>query len=200
MSPISSAVTPAPLPPEAVRLVQLSALLNRVATGALLLALGALTLASVSAFQHREAVTSAWVLDQLLGRPAHLPASSPTVLFQRTPGDESSWAGLAVAAGHSAVYLVGCMLLVAGLLAFLWRGARPSRLFAATANTALLLLLVNTAHVVLIAESASRWGSDPSGWVHVVAAQALLVATLSVSVLVWHARGLGRPPAGGSPH
>lgn len=196
MSQIPLTVIPAPtgrppLPPEAVRLVRLSALMARVATGALLLVLGGLALASVLAFRYREATTSAWVLDQLLGRPAHLLASSPTMVFQKAPGDAASWTGLAVTAGHSAVYLVGCTLLVAGLLALLRRGARPSRLLAAAVNTALLLLLVNTVHLVLVAESASRWGSDPSGWVHVVAGQALMLATLSVSVLVWRARGLG---------
>lgn len=184
MSSTSLTVIPAPHPPEAVRLVRLSVLMERMATGALLVTLGVLALTSSAAFHHREAVASAWVLEHVLGRSAQLLTGSPTVLFQKSPGDAGSWVGLAVAPGHSAVYLVGCTLLVAGALAFLWRGARPSRLLAAAVNTASLLLLVNIVHIVLIAESASRWGSDPSGWVHVLAGQALMVTTLSASVLI----------------
>lgn len=188
MSSTSSTVTTAPLPPEAVRLVRLSVLLTRVATGTLLVTLGVVVLTSSAAFQHHEATAAAWALE-LLGRPAQLLTSSPTVLFQRTPGDESSWVGLAATAGHSAVNAVGGTLVVAGLLAFLRARVRPSRLFMSAAHTVLSLLLVNTAHLVLVAESASRWGSDPSGWVHVIAGQALLATTLSTSLLWGTRRG-----------
>lgn len=176
---------------------RLSHLMTRPAIGTLLVALGVLVLASVAGFQRREAAVSVWVLEELLGRPSRLLAFSPTVLFQRTPGDDASWTGVVVTADTSAAHFVGGTLLAAGLLALLWRRARPARLLWATLTTVLLLVGVNTVHIVAIAEIAARSGSGGSEWAHTAVGPLLMAATLCLSGIVLLnknvARKLSRP-------
>ena len=186
-----TAPTPPP-PPAAVWVVRHSAFLAHVTIGGLLVTFGVLALTSIAELQRREAATSAWVLDNLLHRPAWVLPSSPTVLFQKRPGDDASWAGLVVTADCSAAYFVGGTLLAAGLLALLWRRARLRRLFTAAVDTALLLLLVNTVHIVVVAEAASRWGAAGSEWTHSAVGPALMIATLCISGTVF-----ARAQAGG---
>ena len=188
MHHIPMAVHAPPLPDAAVRLVRLSHLMTRTAIGALLATLGILVLGSVVAFQRREAAASAWVLNELLGRPSRLLASSPTVFFQKTPGDDGSWAGLVVTAECSAAHFVGGTLLAAGLLALLSRRVRPGRLLVGALNTVFVLVIVNTVHIVVVAETAARSGADDSEWAHTAVGPVLTVATLCIAGIGFSAR------------
>lgn len=164
----------------------------RAVTGTALVALGALALTSVAVFQMREAWLGAWALEHLLGRPSRTLTTGPTYLFQKVPGDDTSWAGLVVTSECSAAFFVGGVLVVGGLLVIVWHRSPAVRLLVATTATIGLLLLVNTARLAFLAEAAARWGSVGFGWAHTVGGSVLMIATLCLAVIVFARVGLLR--------
>jgi exosortase/archaeosortase family protein len=145
-----------------------------------------------------ESAQTAWALHGPLGRPARTLTTDPVFLYQRVPGDDTSWAGLEVTTACTATFYVGGLLVLGGLLLLSRRNSVP-RVAAAVLVAGLLLVAVNTGRMVLIAEAQARWGAQGFGWTHTVVGSALMIATLGVCGVLFARLGLlrrgGRKPA-----
>ncbi|MEV0894090.1 hypothetical protein [Promicromonospora sp. NPDC050262] len=167
-----------------------AALLRLLALVALL-AGGAATFLVEERFRFAEAAWTAWVLGGPLERPSRTLTTEPVFLYQQVPGDDGSWAGLAVTTACTAAFYVGGVLVVGGLLLLSRRNSVPRVLAAASAAVA-LLATVNTARMILIAEAQARWGAQGFGWTHTVVGSFLMVVTLGVCAVLFARLGLLR--------
>ncbi|WP_265522733.1 archaeosortase/exosortase family protein [Oerskovia flava] len=181
----------APAPSFAVRGAAVVATVYRVLLGAALAGLGVAAMVRMLDVQFREAALAGWAVE-LFGRPSRVLTTGPTFLFQKTPGDDSSWAGLVVTASCTAALFVGGTLILGGAFIALWRRTSATRLLAATVLTVLLLVVVNTGRMVMIAEAASRWGAEGFGLMHTVVGSILMLVTFCLCAVLFARVGLLR--------
>ena len=167
-----------------------AALLRLLALAALL-AGGAATFLVEERFRFAEAAWTAWILRGPLSRPSRTLTTEPVFLYQQVPGDDASWAGLAVTTACTAAFYLGGVLVVSGLLLLSRRNSVP-RVLAAALAAITLLATVNTARMILIAEAQARWGAQGFGWTHTVVGSFLMVVTLGVCAVLFARLGLLR--------
>lgn len=148
-------------------------------------ALGAAALLVMDRFRHGEALLTAWSLENLLGRAAKVFPGEDVFYYQAAPGAIPVWGGFTITEECSAAWFVGGVLLATALLLAVWRRAGAGRLLVAGLVTATLLVVVNTARMVLITEATARWGEPGFGWSHTVGGSILMIATLCLCALLF---------------
>lgn len=166
----------------------------RLLAAASLIVAGAVVLLAEQRLRFAESALTAWALGGL-GRPSRTLTTDPVFLYQQVPGDDTSWAGLVVTSACTAVFYVGGVLVLGGLLLLSRRTSLP-RVAAAVLAAGLLLVVVNTGRMVLIAEAQARWGAQGFGWTHTVVGSVLMIATLGACAVLFARLGLlrrGRP-------
>ena len=157
-------------------------------------ALAVAVVLTMDRFRHGEALLTAWVLENVLGRPATVPSAEAVFYYQSVPGVIPVWGGFTVTDECSAAWFVGGVLAMTALLLAGWRRARAGRLLVASLVTIPLLVVVNTARMVLITEATARWGEAGFGWSHTVGGSILMIATLCLGALLFIRIALLRAP------
>lgn len=148
-------------------------------------ALGVAVVVLMDRFRYGEAVLTAWSLQNMLGRPAKVFPAEDVFYYQAAPGAVPVWGGFTITEECSAAWFVGGLLVATALLLVVWRRARAGRLLVASLVTAALLVVVNTARMVLITEATVRWGESGFGWSHTVGGSILMIATLCLCALLF---------------
>ncbi|MEV0894084.1 archaeosortase/exosortase family protein [Promicromonospora sp. NPDC050262] len=172
--------SPAAAPPPARRRTAL-----RVLAALPVAAAGVATILVMDLFRHGEALLTAWSLENLLGRAAKVFPAEDVFYYQAARGAIPVWGGFTITEECSAAWFVGGVLLVTALLLAVWRRAGAGRLLVAGSVTVVLLVVVNTARMVLITEATVHWGESGFGWSHTVGGSILMIATLCLCALLF---------------
>lgn len=148
-------------------------------------ALGVAVLLAIDHFRHGEALLTAWSLENLLDRAAKVFPAEDVFYYQAARGAIPVWGGFTITEECSAAWFVGGVLLATALLLAMWHRAGAGPLLVAGLVTAVLLVVVNTARMVLITEATVHWGETGFGWAHTVGGSILMIATLCLCAVLF---------------
>ncbi len=148
-------------------------------------ALGVAVVLGMDRFRYGEAHLTAWTLEHVLRRPASVPSPEAVFYYRAEATPVPVWGGFTITEECSAAWFVGGVLVATALLLVVWRRARTGRLLVASLVTVVLLVVVNTARMVLITEATVHWGETGFGWSHTVGGSILMIATLCLCTLLF---------------